>query len=55
MSNEAMNSCSLLIPCHNAAQYLLRLWETVQAQTVPFDEIICYDDGSTDNTAEVGR
>jgi len=50
-----MNACSLLIPCHNAAQYLPRLWETVQAQTVPFDEIICYDDGSTDNTAEVVR
>jgi glycosyltransferase involved in cell wall biosynthesis len=48
-----MTFCSLLIPCHNAAQYLPRLWETVQAQTVCFDEMICYDDGSTDNTAEV--
>lgn len=48
-----MNTCSLLIPCHNAAQYLPRLWETVRSQTVPFDEIICYDDSSTDNTVEV--
>ena len=50
-----MNTCSLLIPCYNAAQYLPRLWQTVEAQTVPFDEIICYDDGSTDNTADVAR
>ncbi len=48
-----MTSCSLLIPCYNAAHYLPRLWETVRSQTVPFDEIICYDDGSTDNTAEI--
>lgn len=44
---------SLLIPCHNAAGHLPRLWETVRTQTLPFDEIICYDDASTDNTAEV--
>ncbi|MDJ0531157.1 MAG: glycosyltransferase family A protein [Xenococcaceae cyanobacterium MO_207.B15] len=50
-----MNTCSLLIPCYNAAKYLPRLWQTVEAQTVPFDEIICYDDGSTDNTADVAR
>ncbi len=50
-----MNSCSLLIPCYNAEKYLPRLWETVKAQIVPFDEIICYDDGSNDNTASVAR
>lgn len=50
-----MNSCSLLIPCHNAAQYLPRLWETIRSQTIPFDEILCYDDGSTDNTAEIAE
>jgi len=44
---------SLLIPCHNAAGHLPRLWETVRAQTRPFDEIICYDDASTDDTAAV--
>lgn len=50
-----MNSCSLLIPCYNAVNYLPRLWQAVQAQTIPFDEIICYDDGSTDNTVDVAR
>lgn len=48
-----MNSCSLLVPCHNSANYLARLWKTVQAQTIPFDEVIFYDDGSTDDTSEV--
>jgi glycosyltransferase involved in cell wall biosynthesis len=50
-----MISCSLLIPCYNAEKYLPRLWETVEAQTVPFDEVICYDDGSQDNTVEVAK
>ncbi len=49
------NTCSLLIPCYNSEVYLPRLWETVKAQTVPFDEIICYDDGSEDNTVEVAQ
>lgn len=49
------NTCSLLIPCYNAENYLPRLWETVKAQTVPFDEIICYDDGSQDNTTEIAK
>ncbi len=46
-------SSSLLIPCHNAASHLPRLWLTVGAQSLHFDEIICYDDASTDHTSEV--
>ncbi|MBC8012430.1 MAG: glycosyltransferase family 2 protein, partial [Burkholderiales bacterium] len=48
-------SVALLVPCHNAARYLPRLAGSVRAQTVPFAEIICYDDGSTDDTAAVAR
>ena len=48
-------TCSLLVPCHNAAAHLPRLWETVRAQAKPFDELICYDDASTDRTADVAR
>lgn len=48
-----MSACSLLVPCHNAAAYLPRLFATVAAQTRPFDEVICYDDASTDDTAAV--
>ena len=48
-------SVALLIPCHNAARFLPELFACVQAQTVPFDEILCYDDASTDDTVEVAR
>lgn len=47
--------CSLLIPCHNAATHLPRLAESIAALRAPFAEIICYDDGSTDDTAHVAR
>jgi glycosyltransferase involved in cell wall biosynthesis len=46
---------SLLVPCYNAAAYLPSLIELARAQTNPFHEIICYDDGSTDHTAEVAK
>jgi glycosyltransferase involved in cell wall biosynthesis len=46
---------SLLVPCYNAAGFLPRLWATVRAQTRSFDEFICYDDASTDDTARVAE
>lgn len=46
---------TLLVPCYNAARFLPRLAESVRAQTAPFAEILCYDDGSTDDTAQVAR
>lgn len=46
-------SISILIPCYNAASYLPDLFEGILAQTIPFSEIICYDDCSTDNTYKV--
>lgn len=46
---------SLLVPCHNARPYLSRLLECARRQTHPFDEIICYDDNSTDGTADLAR
>jgi glycosyltransferase involved in cell wall biosynthesis len=50
-----MINCSLLVPCHNAARHLPRLWATVCAQSRPFSEFICYDDASTDDTADVAQ
>jgi glycosyltransferase involved in cell wall biosynthesis len=44
---------SLLVPCFNAGRHLPRLWETVRNQTRPFDECLCYDDASTDDTTAV--
>lgn len=46
---------SLCIPAYNASGHLPRLLESAQEQTVPFDEILVYDDCSTDDTAEVAR
>ena len=46
---------SLLIPCYNASTYLPRLMDTVREQTSPFAEIICYDDGSADDTVQIAR
>jgi len=50
-----MTNYSLLVPCYNAAAHLPRLWATVQAQSRAFSEFICYDDASTDGTADVAR
>lgn len=45
----------MLIPCYNAGRYLPRLLESVRALTRPFDAILCYDDGSKDDTVAVAR
>jgi glycosyltransferase involved in cell wall biosynthesis len=46
---------SALIPTYNRRTYLFRAIDSVLAQTVPVDEIIVVDDGSTDGTAEAIR
>jgi glycosyltransferase involved in cell wall biosynthesis len=50
-----MSTIALCIPAYNASGHLPRLLESAQEQTTPFDEILVYDDCSTDNTAEVAR
>lgn len=44
---------SILIPCHNAAQWLAQTLESALAQTHPHCEVIVVDDGSTDTSSEV--
>lgn len=44
---------SVLIPTYNRASFLPGTLGSVFAQSVPVDEVILVDDGSTDNTAEV--
>lgn len=46
---------ALLVPAYKAARTLPRLAEAACAQTRPFDEWLCYDDASGDDTAATAR
>lgn len=46
---------SVVIPAYNAARWLEETLEGALSQTLPADEIIVVDDGSTDSTPEIVR
>ena len=48
-------SISIVIPAYNEAHYLAQCLDSIAGQTVPPDEVIVVDNGSTDNTAAVAR
>jgi hypothetical protein len=54
---EAMQTgtLALCIPAYNAAAFLPRLLGSAAQQHIPFDEVLVYDDCSTDNTGELAR
>jgi glycosyltransferase involved in cell wall biosynthesis len=51
--NKELPFFSVCIPTYNRAHYLKQALESVLSQTFDNFEIIVYDDGSTDSTAEV--
>lgn len=44
---------SVLMPCYNAGEYLYKSIKSIQDSTIQDFEIVCVDDGSTDNTLEI--
>ena len=44
---------SILMPCYNAGNYLYRSIKSIQDSTVQDFEIVCMDDGSTDETLDI--
>ena len=48
-----MSTIALCVPAYNAAWCLPRLLKSAKNQIMPFDEILIYNDCSTDNTEEI--
>jgi glycosyltransferase involved in cell wall biosynthesis len=43
----------LAIPVFNGAKHIPNMRSLIEKQTIPFDTILCFNDGSTDNTWEL--
>ena len=48
-----MPKISVIIPVYNAQEYLSECLDSVLSQTLSDIEIICINDGSTDNSLEI--
>lgn len=50
--NTAKDSISVAIACYNGIDYISEQLDTIRTQTLPPDEVIIADDGSSDGTYE---
>lgn len=50
-----MSTIALCIPAYNAENFLPRLLDSAMKQIIPFDEILVYNDCSTDSTAKIAE
>ena len=48
-----MNKVSIIVPVYNIEKYLAKCLDSLINQTLEDIEIICVNDGSTDNSAEI--
>src|SRR5712692_5696052 len=53
--SDLVMGLTVIIPAYNEAEFVGDTIRSVLAQTVPPDQIILVDDGSTDGTGDVGR
>ena len=54
-SSDLVRGLTVIIPAYNETEFVGDTIRSVLAQTVPPDQIILVDDGSTDGTGDVGR
>ena len=52
-TSDNQYSVSVVIPAYNSDEYISRTLDSVLNQSLPADEIIVIDDGSTDNTQQI--
>ena len=53
MNGDAKNKVSIIIPVYNVQPYLERCFESILEQTYTDFEVICIDDGSTDQSGKI--
>ena len=55
MQTADTRQLSVVLPVYNAAEFLRPAIQSILSQTFDDFELIVIDDGSTDNTAEIGN